>query len=102
MKVKNQKAPIVTTFIAVVALSAMVTAFNANKPYADDDINYCETLVIRMTLEDAAAAISQGGEVAELVKSFNDYTESFLYAPVSYDEAKLLKPYLFDSPHCAH
>ena len=100
MQTKNQDAPVIAVFLTVLTLAAMAMPFKSKSETVVPE--NCETLVTRMILEDAAAAIGQGGEVAELVKSFNDYTESFLYAPVSYEEAELLKPYLFDSPHCAH
>lgn len=100
MQTKNQDAPVITVFLTVLMLAAMAMPFKSKSETVVPE--NCDTIVVRMQLEDAAAALSMGGDVAELVKTFDNNRGNFLYAPVSYEEAELLKPYLFDNPHCAH
>lgn len=61
----------------------------------------CDRQVVRISLEDAAAALSMGGEIADLVRSFPINNGTFIYSEVGVEEIELLRPYLFDSPHCS-
>ena len=87
--------------IAGVVAGLVLAGFVLTSMSAEPEEFDCDRQVVRILLEDAAAALSMGGEVADLVRSFPINNGTFIYSEVDAEEIELLRPYLFDSPHCS-